>query len=111
MNTNNKRIDRSVNSQVENAPVKNLKNYVPMHPISTAEELKSALAKRLSAEYDGVASRLVHQAINEACALASLTLEPLLFLPALAEEKVQQAAAWSARQHSLLDTRTLAHAA
>jgi hypothetical protein len=51
--------------------------------------------KRLSAEYVGVAARLVYQAVNEAYALVSLTPEPLLLLPALAEEKVQKAAAWS----------------
>ena len=82
--------------------MKNLKSHIPLFPISTAEELKSTLVKRLSAEYAAVATRLVYQAVNEAYALAALTLEPLLFLPELAEEKVQKAADWSARQSSLL---------
>jgi hypothetical protein len=103
MNTIEKRIDQSVNSIIENmsTPVKNFKNYIPLFPISKAEELKAALVKRFSAEYAGVATRLVYQAINEAYALVSLTTEPLLLLPALAEEKVQSAAAWTARQRSL----------
>jgi hypothetical protein len=101
MNTTENRIDQSVNSLTENTLMKNWKNYIPRFPISMAEELKSDLVKRLSAEYAGVATRLVFQAVNEAYALVSLTTEPLLLLPALAEEKVQSAAAWSARQRSL----------
>jgi hypothetical protein len=57
-----------------------------------------------------VAARLVYQAVNEAYALVSLTL-PLLLLPALAEEKVQNAAAWSARQQSMRRLNSLALAA
>ena len=91
--------------------MKNWKNYIPMFPVSTAEQLKSALVKRFSAEYAGVAARLVYQAVNEAYALVSLTTEPLLLLPALAEEKVQSAAAWSARQSLLLHGHPLALAA
>jgi hypothetical protein len=102
MNTTEKRIDQSVQLLTEKSLVKNIRNYVPMFPITKAEELKSALVKKLSAEYDGVATRLVFQAVNEAYALVSLTGEPLLLLPVLAEEKVQSAAAWSARQRSLL---------
>ena len=55
--------------------------------------------------------RLVHQAVNEAHALAAMTIAPLLFLPALAEEKVQKAAEWSVRQRSLLQPHQLALAA
>jgi hypothetical protein len=105
MKTLDQRIDQSVNSSRQNTKetnMKSLKNYIPMFPISTAEELKSSLVKRLTAEYAGVATRLVYQAINEAYALVSLTTEPLLLLPALAEEKVRKVADWSARQHSLL---------
>ena len=76
-----------------------------------AEELKSALVNRLSAEYADVATRLVYQAVNEAHALASLTFVPLLVLPTLAEEKVQNAAAWSARQRSVLRCGSVAFAA
>jgi hypothetical protein len=101
MNTIDNRIDQSVKPLLENTPMINFKNYIPSFPISNVEELKSALVKRFSAEYAGVATRLVFQAVNEAYALVSLTSEPLLLLPALAEEKVQSAAVWSARQHSL----------
>lgn len=66
-----------------------------------AEKLKLALVNRLGAEYAGVAGRLIYQAVNEAHALASLTPVPLLVLPTLAEEKVRNAAAWSARQRSV----------
>jgi hypothetical protein len=114
MNTIEKRIDRSVNSSTQNTkdtPMKNWKNYIPMFPISAAEELKSALVKRFISEYAGVATRQVYQAVNEAYAMAAETLEPLLFLPVLAEEKVQQAAVWSARQQSLLQTGHLELAA
>jgi hypothetical protein len=81
--------------------MKNTNYYTPLFPISMAEKLKSALGKKFSAEYAGVATRLVCQAVNEAYALASLTPEPLLLLPVLAEEKVQSAAARSARRLSL----------
>jgi hypothetical protein len=69
---------------------------------SRAEELKTSLTKRLSAEYAGVGARLVYQIVNEAYALASTNFAPLLLLPVLAEEKVQQAAAWSAHQRTIL---------
>jgi len=88
--------------------MKNWKNYIPMFPISRAEKLKSALVKRFNEEYSGVPSRLVYQAVNEAYALAALAGEPLLMLPVLAEEKVQKAAVWSARQSSLLHGGSLA---
>jgi len=65
------------------------------------EGVKSALVKRLSAEYADLEKPLVYQAVNEANALASLTTVPLLVLPTLAEEKVQKLAAWSRRQRSL----------
>ena len=101
MKTVENRIDQSVNLLTQNTLMKNLKSYIPMFPISKAEHLKSALVKRFSTEYASVATRLVYQAVNEAYALVSLTTEPLLLLPALAEEKVQNAAVWSARQSSL----------
>jgi hypothetical protein len=66
------------------------------------EKLKYELIYQLSAEYAEVALRLVAQAVNEADALASLTPVPTLVLPTLAEEKVREVAAWSARQRSLL---------
>jgi hypothetical protein len=71
---------------------------------SVENKLKMALVKKLSTEYTGLEPRLVYQAVNEAHALAALTSEPLLFLPALAEEKVQQAEAWASHQRAVHDT-------
>jgi len=68
-----------------NLPVRNFSQ--PQR--SQVEQLKSSLVKQLSAEYSCVAGPAVYQAVNEADALASLTPVPLLFLPTLAEEKVQ----------------------
>jgi hypothetical protein len=78
---------------------------------SRVAELKSALVKRLTAEYSGVAERMVYQAVNEADALAGLTGVPLLVLPTLAEEKVQKLAAWLAHQLSLLGSDSVEIAA
>ena len=93
MKTIEKRIDQSVNS------------------LSKISKIKSDLVNRLSAEYSGVGRRLVYQAVNEADAVASLTIVPLLVLPALAEEKVQKVAQWSAHQHSVLRPDSVAFAA
>jgi len=43
---------------------------------------------------------LLHLAVTEAAALAERTGYPQLFLPALALEKVEAAAAWHSRQQS-----------
>jgi len=90
-----------------NLPVR---NFSPAQR-SQVEELKSALVKNLAAEYSCVAAPLVYQAVNEADSLASLTPVPLLFLPALAEEKVQQAGAWTKQQRAVRQTNPLALAA
>ncbi len=79
----------------------NMRNASNTGSAFRAEELKSALVRRLSAEYAEVGERMVRQAVNEADALASLTFVPLLVLPTLAEEKVQQAAAWSAQRRAV----------
>jgi hypothetical protein len=71
-------------------------------PRTAEEELKSSLVRTLADEYAQVSFRLVRQAVNEAHALAATTPVPLLVLPALAEEKVRTAAAWSVRQHAIL---------
>jgi hypothetical protein len=65
----------------------------------------------LSAEYADLGEWRVRQAVNEADALASLTYVPLLVLPTLAEEKVQQAAAWSAHQRAVRRSDAVALAA
>jgi hypothetical protein len=107
------RFDQSINflTQNTNATMKVTKNIFPTVPISMMEQLRQTLVKKLSSEYNGLDARLVHRAVNEAYALACLTMVPFLLLPALAEEKVQSAAAWSARQLSLLRGGTLAPAA
>jgi hypothetical protein len=99
MNVEEKRVDWSVNSTNRNTNMKNL-----MNPIfdRRAEELKLSLVNKLNSEYAGVGARLVYQLVNEAYALASANFAPLLLLPVLAEEKVQNAAAWSAHQHAIL---------
>jgi hypothetical protein len=105
-----KKIDQSVKFLSENANMKNSRNRNIL-PALTAEKLKSALVKRLGAEYAEVGPRLVYQAVNEADALASLTSVPLLLLPALAEEKVRKAAAWTAHQRAVLGGDHVAFAA
>jgi len=102
MNFDYYRIDQSVNTKRESTPMKTSNRNIPLFPNSTMEKLKAALVRSLSAEYANVESRLVYQAVNEADALASLTETPLLFLPSLAVEKVQKAAAWSAHQREVL---------
>jgi len=108
MNDENKRIDWSVNYLTNTTNMNKLKN---MNLAVLTEQLKSSLVRRLSAEYAGVGERLIYQTVNEAYALASETFAPLLLLPALAEEKVQQVAAWSAHQRAVRFTRPFAVAA
>lgn len=111
MKTIENKIDRSVKCSARCANAPKRRDFVPLFPISTVEELKAELVKKLSAEYSDVATRLVYQSVNEAYALAALTGEPLLLLPVLAEEKVQNAAAWSVRQQSVLQGAPIAFAA
>jgi hypothetical protein len=108
MKTLKQRIDWSVKKLTEPSHIKNSEINISA---VRAEELKSALVKKLSAEYAEVGRRLVFQAVNEAHALAALTFVPHLLLPTLAEEKVQQAAVWSAHQRSLLGGEQVAFAA
>jgi hypothetical protein len=113
MKTTCNKVDRSVkwtNIEPASSPAKQ-SNWIPLVPITTAEEMKSNLVKSLVAEYSCVAPRLVFQAVNEAYALAALTGEPLLVLPVLAEEKVQNAATWTAQQRAILNGTPLAVAA
>jgi hypothetical protein len=99
MKTLKQRIDWSVKPLAESKTTKASENNISA---IWAQELKSALVRRLSAEYAEVGRHMVYQAVNEAHALASLTTVPLLVLPTLAEEKVQKVAAWSAHQRALL---------
>jgi len=100
------RIDQSVKFGRQGSARKHRKNTA-----LRAEELKSKLVKKLSAEYSAVEPRLVYLAVNEAHALASLTPVPLLLLPTLAEEKVQSAAAWSTHRRFRPSAGDLAFAA
>ncbi len=108
MKTENKRIDWSVNNLTKNTNMNILKK---INLAVLTEQFKSSLVRRLSAEYAGVGERLIYQTVNEAYALASETFAPLLLLPVLAEEKVQQVAAWSAHQRAVRFARPLAVAA
>jgi hypothetical protein len=72
------------------------------------DNLKSKLVARLTAEFSDLQEHLVHQAVDEADALASLTVVPHLLLPVLAEEKVQAAREWSLHQQLILQRSGLA---
>lgn len=75
--------------------------------------IKNRVTTELANEFSGLSAfngRLIHQVVNEADALASTTLFPAFFLPALAEEKVRKASAWAARQQ-VIHEQTLALAA
>jgi hypothetical protein len=70
--------------------------------LNKLNELKERLSAQLAAEYGGAINQaLLRQAINEADSLAATTPFPGLFLPALAEEKVQLAYAWNSRQRAI----------
>src|SRR5260221_14254096 len=78
---------------------------------SMLEALKNRLIQRFTAEFSDVQVRLVRQAVDEALALATLTLFPHLVLHTLAEEKVQSIRNWSLRQRAISQPqRTLAGA-
>ncbi len=123
MNTAQNRIDRSVNSLTKTIAMKHL-NTLPSIPAevtftdltlrqfsaacrSTMAQLKSKLVSRLSAEFGNIETRLIRQAVNEADALAALTIVPHLLLPSLAEEKVQNLHEWSVRQRAFLQRPVL----
>jgi Na+(H+)/acetate symporter ActP len=99
INIEEKRVDWSVNFLT--TTTNNMNNSKNVISSVLTEQLKSSLIERLSSEYASVGARLVYQLVNEAYALASATFAPLLLLPVLAEEKVQNAAAWSAHQDAI----------
>jgi hypothetical protein len=78
---------------------------------SKLEALRNQLVRRLTAEFSDVQANLVRQAVDEAQALASLTIVPQLVLPTLAEEKVQSARNWSRHQQNIFHQPALAYAA
>lgn len=68
------------------------------------KQLEEQLTEKLAAEIQGgVPQKLIQQAMNEAEALAWSTRYPLLFLPDLAEEKIQGARQWASRQQRILE--------
>jgi hypothetical protein len=70
--------------------------------LNKLQELKKRLSAQLAVEYGNTINHaLLRQAINEADSLAATTPFPSLFLPALAEEKVQLAYAWNSRQRAI----------
>jgi hypothetical protein len=78
---------------------------------STLEALKTQLVRKLTAEFSDLQSNLVRQAVDEAQALASLTVVPQLVLPTLAEEKVQSIHNWALHQRAIFQQPALAWAA
>jgi hypothetical protein len=73
-------------------------------------ELKERVSAHLAVEYATTPNdNILRQAVREADALAATTPFPSLFLPALAEEKVRSAVAWSRRQERIREqTRAFA---
>jgi hypothetical protein len=66
------------------------------------KQLEEQLIKKLTADIqESVPRQLVQQAMNEAEALAWSTPYPLLFLPELAQEKIQSAQQWNRRQQQI----------
>jgi hypothetical protein len=66
-------------------------------------ELRDELRAKLEVDaQDSTSGKLIRQAVVEAEAVAWSTPYPLLFLPALAEEKVLAAKRWADRQQLIL---------
>ncbi|MDB6015755.1 MAG: hypothetical protein JWR19_244 [Pedosphaera sp.] len=66
--------------------------------------LKNKVIQKVVKDYSGsVPARLIKQAVVEAEALAWSTPYPMLFLPALAEEKVLSARQRAERQRQILE--------
>ncbi|MDB6122322.1 MAG: hypothetical protein JWQ71_1315 [Pedosphaera sp.] len=78
---------------------------------SKLEELKTQLVRRFTSEFSDVQINLVRQAVDEALALASLTIFPHLLLPTLAEEKVQGIRNWTSHQQAIHQHAAFAFAA
>src|SRR4051812_27908735 len=78
---------------------------------SALEALKTQLVRRLTVEFSDLRANLVRQAVDEAQALASLTVVPQLVLPTLAEEKVQSVHNWAVHQRAIFQPPALAWAA
>ena len=81
--------------------------------VLSSAAFRQRLARGLAAQArDGLSEPVFRQAAAEAEALAWSTSFPLLFLPALMEEKVDGARRWARRQREILERqRALALAA
>ena len=75
------------------------------------QALKASLVEKFANEFSDVHPQLVRQAVNEADALATLIGIPHLLLPALAEEKVQNARNWILHQRRVFERSRLVFAA
>lgn len=71
--------------------------------VERVRKLKTRLIEQFRSEFDSARhDRLIRHAVREAEALAWLTPFPHLFLPMLAEEKLQSAHAWRERQQQIM---------
>lgn len=76
------------------------------------KDFKQTLFTQFANELDAtLPPEIVARALNEAEALAALTPQPLLFLPALAGERVEAALRWWRRQQRVRDDDALSFAA
>ena len=74
-------------------------------------QLKERLTEQFAVQYGNSISPMhLKLAVQEADSLAATTSFPSLFLPTLAEEKVQLAYAWSIRQRQIREQSSLAFA-
>ncbi len=70
--------------------------------LTRLSELKERVTDQLRAEYGtSVSATLLKHSVQEADSIAATTLFPSLFLPTLAEERVQLASAWSNRHKQI----------
>jgi hypothetical protein len=77
------------------------RNYT-VECLAEFNEFKQTLTAELAEKYAELLDlQGVRYAVNEADALAAFTPFPSLFLPVLAEEKVQAASQWNARQRAI----------
>ena len=77
--------------------------WVPPADLARLADLKVRVTADLASEFVGLLDRdALRRAVNEADALAATTPFPVLFLPALAEEKAHGALHWHARQREIL---------
>jgi len=108
MKTKNQMTSKQANIQVSSLWSKSVQAC--RNCVARMAELRNELMTRLAEEAKSrLSESLVHRALTEAEALADSTQYPLLFLPALAEEKILIARQRAERQREILKRqRTLA---